>query len=200
MSSPTIVKGRTFVDGETVTPGKLNTHVDSATLNFTKTDVIAGRSTSGAGVAEEIDCTAAGRALLDDANATAQRATLGLGSMALQSATAAQAAHDSYVANNDAITYAASVALDFATTIKSVQSVTLTGNITLTTTNLASGRVKVLRIIGDGSVRTFSLPAGWKFLNGSAPASLAASKVGVLTLMAFGATDGDVVATYGVQP
>ena len=42
------------------------------------TDVIIGRATSGSGNVEEIACTAAGRALLDDADAAAQRTTLGL--------------------------------------------------------------------------------------------------------------------------
>ena len=55
--------------------------------NVSATDKILGRSTAGAGNVEEIDCTAAGRALLDDADATAQRATLGLGTLATQSAT-----------------------------------------------------------------------------------------------------------------
>lgn len=41
------------------------------------TDRLLGRSSSGAGSAEEILCTAAGRALLDDADAAAQRTTLG---------------------------------------------------------------------------------------------------------------------------
>ena len=40
------------------------------------TDRVLGRSSSGAGDVEEIACTAAGRALLDDADAAAQRATL----------------------------------------------------------------------------------------------------------------------------
>jgi hypothetical protein len=40
------------------------------------TDKLLGRSTSGAGDVEEIPCTAAGRALLDDADAAAQRTTL----------------------------------------------------------------------------------------------------------------------------
>lgn len=48
------------------------------------TDKVLGRATSGAGAAEEIACTAAGRALIDDADATAQRATLGLGTAATQ--------------------------------------------------------------------------------------------------------------------
>jgi hypothetical protein len=46
--------------------------------NVSATDKLLGRSTAGAGDVEEITCTAAGRALLDDANASAQRTTLGL--------------------------------------------------------------------------------------------------------------------------
>lgn len=46
--------------------------------NVTATDRVLGRSSAGAGDIEEITCTAAGRALLDDANAAAQRTTLGL--------------------------------------------------------------------------------------------------------------------------
>jgi len=42
------------------------------------TDRLLGRVTAGAGDIEEIACTAAGRAILDDADASAQRTTLGL--------------------------------------------------------------------------------------------------------------------------
>jgi len=55
--------------------------------NTTATDVILGRATTGAGIVEQISCTAAGRALIDDANAAAQRTTLGLGTLATQSGT-----------------------------------------------------------------------------------------------------------------
>jgi len=48
-------------------------------------DKLLGRI-SGVGAPEEIDCTAAGRALLDDADAAAQRTTLGLGTIATQDA------------------------------------------------------------------------------------------------------------------
>ncbi len=67
------------VDNSAVTYAKIQ--------NVSATDRLLGRSTAGAGVVEEITCTAAGRALLDDADATAQRTTLGLGSLATQSGT-----------------------------------------------------------------------------------------------------------------
>ena len=52
--------------------------------NVSATDKVLGRSTAGAGAVEEIACTAAGRALIDDADAATQRATLGLGTIATQ--------------------------------------------------------------------------------------------------------------------
>ena len=56
--------------------------------NVSTTDRLLGRSTAGAGVVEEIPLTAAGRALIDDVDAAAQRTTLGLGTIATQSASA----------------------------------------------------------------------------------------------------------------
>jgi hypothetical protein len=47
--------------------------------NVSATDRLLGRSTAGAGVVEEIPCTAFARTLLNDATATEARATLGLG-------------------------------------------------------------------------------------------------------------------------
>jgi hypothetical protein len=67
--------------------------IDSGVVSYAKiqnvsaTDKLLGRSTAGAGSVEEITCTAAGRALLDDADATAQRTTLGLGSAAVENIT-----------------------------------------------------------------------------------------------------------------
>lgn len=49
--------------------------------NVSATDKLLGRSTAGAGDIEEIPLTAAGRALIDDADAAAQRTTLGLGNV-----------------------------------------------------------------------------------------------------------------------
>lgn len=57
--------------------------IDNSAITYAKiqntagTDVLLGRSTAGSGVVEEIVCTAAGRAVLDDVDAASQRATLG---------------------------------------------------------------------------------------------------------------------------
>lgn len=52
---------------------------------FATTDVLLGRATAGSGAGEEIACTSAGRALIDDASPADQRTTLGLGSVATES-------------------------------------------------------------------------------------------------------------------
>jgi hypothetical protein len=46
--------------------------------NVSDTNKVLGRSTAGAGDIEEIACTAAGRALIDDTSSSAQRITLGI--------------------------------------------------------------------------------------------------------------------------
>jgi len=56
-------------------------------LQNVSTDILLGRSSAGSGDVEEIPCTAAGRALLDDIDAAAQRVTLGLGTLATQDGT-----------------------------------------------------------------------------------------------------------------
>ncbi len=67
-----------------VTTAKLDTNAVTydKLQNVSATDRLLGRSTAGAGNVEEITCTTAGRALLDDADAATQRATLGLGTIA----------------------------------------------------------------------------------------------------------------------
>lgn len=90
----TIGKGISLSGNELKVP---NLGIDTAELkasavtyakmqDVSATDKLLGRSSAGAGVVEEIACTAAGRALIDDADAAAQRTTLGLGTMAVESA------------------------------------------------------------------------------------------------------------------
>lgn len=79
------------------------------------------------------------------------------------------------------------------------RSVTLSGDITFSTSNRAAPRTLVIRIVGDGSIRAFTFPA-WVFIGAAAPASIAANKVAILSLTCFGANDTDIIAAYAVQP
>lgn len=63
--------------------------VGAGKLALTGTNTLLGRSSAGAGAAEEIPCTGAGRSLLAGADAAAQRATLGLGDSAVKNTGAA---------------------------------------------------------------------------------------------------------------
>jgi hypothetical protein len=96
------------------------------------------------------------------------------------------------------ITYGATVALDFASLDAQYRTISLTGNLVLTTSNLANGRTLVIRLVADANQRTLTFPTDWKFL-GTKPANIAASKVGVLSITAFGTTNAYVVAAYAVQ-
>ena len=72
------------LDGSVATDNLDDNAVTLAKIQQVATDTVLGRSTAGTGNVETITCTSAGRALLDDANAAAQRTTLGLGTAATQ--------------------------------------------------------------------------------------------------------------------
>ena len=116
------------------TTGLVDDAVTYAKLqNVSATDRVLGRSTAGAGDVEEIVATAAGRALIDDADAAAQRTTLGLGGLATLSAVGAAEITDLSVGTAEladaAVTYAQNktktvVALaDVAATLTAAQMV-----------------------------------------------------------------------------
>jgi hypothetical protein len=78
-----------------VTTGKIaalavtTAKIDADAVTFAKmqniaVDTLIGRATAGTGDPETVACTAAGRALIDDASASAQRTTLGLGTAAVE--------------------------------------------------------------------------------------------------------------------
>lgn len=95
------------------------------------------------------------------------------------------------------LAYAGSVALDFDS--NAMQTIALTGNITFTTSNKAAGRRKLVRIVCDGTGRSFTFPS-WKFIGAAAPASIVASKVALLQLDCFGTAETDVIARYAEEP
>lgn len=111
------------------------------------TDKILGRSTAGAGDVEEIACTAAGRALIDDADASAQRTTLGLvigTNVQAYNATLAAVAGGTYTGDNDIVTVG-TLSAGNATAIVDAASTTAAGKIEVataaeTTTGTDAGR------------------------------------------------------------
>jgi hypothetical protein len=97
------------------------------------------------------------------------------------------------------ITYAATVTLDMSALNGLYRTITLTGDLTLASSNRATGRSVVLRLVCDATPRTLTFPVGWVFL-GTAPATLAANKTAVLSVTFFGSTDASAVCAYAVQP
>jgi hypothetical protein len=191
--------GKVFTSGETVTPTKLNS-LGSPTTATTITlaqATLLGRSTASTGAAEEIPCTPFARTVLDDANAAAARVSFGLGTISVQDASTASLSMDVCHLNTETLTYGGTTNVDMSSAVKSSVTVSLTGNVTFTTSNKASGRTKHVRIICDGTARTFTFPA-WVWI-GNAPTTIAASKTAVLVLMCYGSADTDIVAQYGVQ-
>jgi hypothetical protein len=78
--------------------------------------------------------------------------------------------------------------------------ITMAGNLTFTTQGLDAHRRMTVILVGDGSSRTLTWPAGWRWVGGTAPASLAANKVGWIELVSTTATDTGVVARWSVEP
>jgi hypothetical protein len=97
------------------------------------------------------------------------------------------------------IAYASSVALDLAARDGQVATITLTGGLELTTSNLANGRSTGLRLIAGASSRALTFPTDWVFVSAK-PASIPANKVARLTIECHGATNADVVAAIAIQP
>ena len=144
-------------------------------VNVTATDKVLGRSSSGAGTIEEISCTAAGRALLDDANASAQRTTLGvaIGSdvQAYNADTVFKDVNNTFTASQRGATQTASITgsttLDFNTYQNFV--LTFTGNVTLANPSTESaGQSGVIVIIQDGTgSRTLATGTDFEWAGGS---------------------------------
>ena len=98
-----------------------------------------------------------------------------------------------------AISYAASVTLDMSALAGGYRTIALTGDLTLATSNRASGRQVTLRITCDATQRTLSFPSGWEFI-GSKPSTIAALSTVVLSITFFGTAETDCVAACSGSP
>tara|TARA_R110000868_G_scaffold366441_1_gene629343 strand:- start:896 stop:1729 length:834 start_codon:yes stop_codon:yes gene_type:complete len=88
-----------------------------------------------------------------------------------------------------------SVAIDF--NAAPIKTLTLSGNTTFTTSNLAAYVSVTVVVLGDGSSRTLTFPS-WKWVS-STPTALAANKNAVLSLLSRSTTDANVIASWVVE-
>lgn len=89
-----------------------------------------------------------------------------------------------------------SVALDASPSLPVYRSLNMTGATTFTTSNLGVGRSVSLRLVAGAAQRTVTFPAGWSWLGGGTPAAVPADKVALLSFVAYGPADTDVVAAW----
>ena len=97
-----------------------------------------------------------------------------------------------------ALNYSTTPQIDFAG--DAYKTLVMAGDVTFSTANRAAARAVTVRIIGDSVAHNLAFPGTWTWLGGAAPTSIAGSKVGILSVTAFGTSDGEVVAAYAVSP
>jgi hypothetical protein len=118
------------------------------------TDRLLGRSTAGAGVVEEITCTAFGRSLLDDATASAARTTLGLGTIATAASVDYLPIGGGTLTGTATISAAAGAILNLTATGGTSQ-VAQTGGV-LYITNYVSNSQIIYNLAGSGAFRFYT--------------------------------------------
>lgn len=74
----------------------------------------------------------------------------------------------------------------------------LTGPLTFASSNLATGRSVTVRVRNGGTTQNLTFPVAWTFI-GNKPNFISSGKTGVLTLMAFGTNNSDVIAAWGSE-
>lgn len=144
-----------IVSGAIITSDIANDQVTFAKLQNIATNKLLGRATAGSGDVEEIDLTAAGRALLDDADAAAQRTTLNLGTSATFNVPATgDAASGEVVRGNDSRLTNARTPLAHTHTISEVTSLQSELNNKLNSNLVSAFALTILDDTDAASVRS----------------------------------------------
>lgn len=92
-----------------------------------------------------------------------------------------------------------SFTLNFASQIDYF-TIALAMDIQFATLNRRAPKAKIVRLVNNGVEHTLAFPATWRWVGSAAPTSIAASKVGILSVTCFGSTDADLVAAWAVEP
>lgn len=95
------------------------------------------------------------------------------------------------------LTHAGTVTLDFDGS-STVNALSVTGNVTLATSNLATNRTYRLKLTGCSTNSSITAPS-WKW-QGYAPTTSTASKQSMVFLEAWGSNDTNVLAWFTEQP
>lgn len=93
-------------------------------------------------------------------------------------------------------TYAASIAINL--NLSYTHLLALTGDLTLTGAGYIAGSIVTMVITADGTPRNLTFSSDWKFITAK-PATIAASKVAILTLRSTTTAATGVIATWEVQ-
>ena len=88
--------------------------------------------------------------------------------------------------------------VDIDLNVSGLRTVTLSGNLTITTSNKGAGKSVTGKILCDGTGRTLTFPS-WKWVCAT-PSSIAANKTGIFTVTFFGSAEADGVAAWAVEP
>jgi hypothetical protein len=92
------------------------------------------------------------------------------------------------------------VAINFSTSPRYILSSTYTASdsLSFTGTSYRSSSSVTVRVLNGSNGRPLSFPAGWRFLVDK-PTSIAANKIGILTVTSFTTSASDCVAAWGVE-
>lgn len=149
--SGSVITASSIPSGSYAASSIVTTDIADNAVTFAKIQQVAsatllGRASAGSGNVETITLTAAGRALLDDADASAQRTTLGLGTLAVQNTVGS--------GNFDVgAIVAADIASNAITTVKIIDSGVTTAKIAdsvVTTAKVADNAITTAKIVDSG--------------------------------------------------